>query len=252
MQENEVTTSSSAETDVDRYRSYLAYWSNEQKKPLPTAHRRPPGPAITISDQTGAGAQEIAERLTTLLHTAEPEDAPNWTVFDRQLVQEMLQEHDLPTRLAKFMPENRRSYLDDVLDEIVGLRPPSWELVPMLINTIRHLADAGHVILVGRGAGLVTGERPNVFHVRLVASLPKRIERVQKLEKLTPKEAAKFIAKTDRDRGRFAEAHFHGRIDDDLRYHMVLNTDLMPLSDVAELIANGALKCFHNLAPVVE
>jgi cytidylate kinase len=122
----------------------------------------------------------------------------------------------------------------------------------MLINTIRHLADAGHVILVGRGAGLVTSEMPNVFHVRLVASLPKRIERVQKLEKLSRKEAAKFIAKADRGRGRFAEAHFHGRIDDDLRYHMVLNTDLMPLSDVAELITDGALKCFHKPAPVVE
>jgi len=87
---------------------------------------------------------------------------------------------------------------------------------------------------------------PNVFHVRLIASLEKRIERVQKLENLAPKEAAKFIAKRDRGRGRYVKAHFHTRVDDDLNYHLVLNTDLMPLSDAAELIADGARRRFRN------
>jgi cytidylate kinase len=247
MEQHYLTTGSSVETDLDRSRPYVAYWTNEQQTPLATARRRSSGPAVTISDQTGAGATEIANRLAAFLHAAEPEGSPPWKVFDRQLVEEMLEEHRLPKRLAKLMPENRRSYLEDVLDEIAGLRPPSWELVPMLINTIRHLAASGHVILVGRGAGLVTGAMSNVFHVRLVASLPKRIERVQKLENLSQKEAARFIAKADRGRGRFAEAHFHGRIDDDLRYHMVLNTDLVPLPEVAQLIADGARRCFRNL-----
>jgi cytidylate kinase len=87
---------------------------------------------------------------------------------------------------------------------------------------------------------------PNVFHVRLIGSLPKRIERVQKLENLSPKEAAKFIAKRDRGRGRFVKAYFHTHVDDDLHYHLVLNTDLMPLSDAAGLIADGARRCFRN------
>jgi cytidylate kinase len=85
-----------------------------------------------------------------------------------------------------------------------------------------------------------------VFHVRLVASLPSRIERVQKLENLSPKEAAKFIEKKDHGRGRYVKAYFHTHVDDDLNYHLVLNTDLMSTSDAAELIAEGARRCFRN------
>jgi cytidylate kinase len=85
-----------------------------------------------------------------------------------------------------------------------------------------------------------------VFHVRVVASLPKRIERVQKAENLSRKEAAKFIAKRDRGRGRYVKAYFHTHVDDDLHYHLVLNTDLMPPPDAAELIAYGARKCFRS------
>lgn len=246
MEHNHSITPSSTETDLNRCRAYVAYWVNEQKKPSAARRWPPPGPAVTVSQQTGAGTHEVAKRLAALLQASEPKASAPWTVFDRQLVEKVLEEHHLPKRLAKLMPEDRRSYLDDVLDEIIGLRPPSWELVPMVIKSILHLADAGHVILVGRGAGIVTGSMANVFHVRLVASLPKRIERVQQLENLPPKEAAKFIAKTDRGRDRYVRAYFHNRIDDDLKYHLVLNTDRIPIPDAAELIADGARKCFQG------
>jgi hypothetical protein len=246
MLENQSTTASSRETDLRRCRSYVAYWLSEQKEPSATRRWPPPGPAVTVSQQTGAGAHEIALRLAALLQAREPKGSAPWTVFDRQLVEKVLEEHHLPTRLANLMPEDRRSYLDDVLDEIIGLRPPSWELVPMVIKSILHLADAGHVILVGRGAGFVTAKMPNVFHVRLIASLPRRIERVQQLETLSPKEAAKFIAKSDRGRGRYVKAYFHNRVDDDLQYHLVLNTDRIPPPDAAEVIAEGARRCFQS------
>ena len=75
------------------------------------------------------------------------------------------------------MPEDRRSYIKDVMEELVGLRPPSWVMASQVAETILHLVEAGHVILVGRGASFITARMPNVFHVRLIASLPKRVER---------------------------------------------------------------------------
>jgi hypothetical protein len=226
----------------------MDYQLKHPKRPSATGVWPPPGPAITISPQTGAGAEEIARQLVSVLENREPRGHAPWTVFDRHLVQIALQEHHLPERLARFMSEDRRSYVDDVIDEMIGLRPPSWEVIPKIIQSVQHLADAGHVILVGRGAGIVTGGMPNVFHVRLIASLPKRIECVQKLEmeNLSPKAAAKFIARIDRGRGRYVKAHFHKRLDDDLQYHLVLNTDLIPLHDAAEMIADGARRCFQT------
>jgi hypothetical protein len=249
MPNDESTVASLAPTDLDQCRSYLDYQLKHPKRPSPEGVWPPPGPAITLSHQTGAGAGEIARQLAALLQDGEPEGGPPWTVFNRQLVEHALEEHHLPAKLAKHMPEDRRSYFDDVVDEILGLRPPSWELVPVLIKSILHLTEYGHVILVGRGAGVVATGVPNVFHVRLIASLEKRIERVQKVENLSPKEAAKFIEKRDRARGRYIKAYFHAQVDDDLHYHLVLNTDLVPESVAAELIVEGARRCINNLSP---
>jgi hypothetical protein len=46
----------------------------------------------------------------------------------------------------------------------------SWAFVPQVIQTIRHLAGDGHVILVGHGAMMVTANRMNVYPVRLTGS----------------------------------------------------------------------------------
>ena len=204
----------------------------------------PPGPAITISHQTGSGAIEIAEWTACLLQKEEPKGSVPWVVFDRHLVEKALEEHHLPKAMAKFMPEDRRSYIQDVMEELVGLRPPSWVMVPQIAETVLHLADMGHVILVGWGANFITARMPNVFHVRLIASMPARIECVRKLNHLSPEEAGELIRKQDLARGRYVKPHFHVGIDDDLLYHLVVNTDRIACPDAARLIADSAQRCF--------
>ena len=148
--------------------------------------------------------------------------------------------------MAKFMPEDRRLFVEEEMDELLGLHPPAWVMVPYIAETVLHLADAGHVILVGRGASFITARMANVFHVRLIAPLPSRIERVGQVENLSRKEAAKLINKRDRGRSRYAKAYFHGRPDDDLLYHLVINTDRIACPTAAQLIADQARKCFQS------
>ena len=206
------------------------------------------GPAITISHQTGAGAHPVAEQLTRILQSADGEKARQWTVFDRSIVETALEEHHLPQKLAKKMPEDKRSYVDDILDDLFGLRPPSWVLVPQVVETILRLAEAGHVIIIGRGATIATAQLPNVFHVRLMASLSTRISRTQVDQKLTTEEAIKFVEKEDRGRERYIRSNFHARLDDESLYDMVLNTDRISLEDAAALIAEGAVRYFRSAA----
>ena len=238
--------------DLGLCRTYVVSTMEDHRRASTRAHWPKPGPAVTISSQTGAGAHEIARQLATLLQKDEPGEGPAWTVFDRQLVEKVLEEHHLAKDLAKHMPEDRRSFIRDSMDELLGLRPPSWVMVPQIAETVLHLAEAGHVILVGRGANFVTARMPNIFHVRLIASLPKRIERVQKANGLPRDEAAKFVSHTDRGIGRYARTHFHGRVQDDLLYHLVVNTDRIPPPQAAELIAAGArlfFKCSTTASP---
>jgi cytidylate kinase len=211
----------------------------------PAAAAPPSGPALTISHQAGAGAHEIAGLVARLLQVSEPTGAAKWTVFDRELVAKVLEEHQLPQSLAERMPEDRRTWIQDLAEELVGLRPTSWDMVPKIVETVLHLADAGHVILIGRGANLITAKMPNVFHVRLVSPLSERMARVEQLEHLAPDAAAEFIANGDRGRERFVKTHFHERVADELLYHMVINTGRIPIPDAAQLIADQARRAFR-------
>ena len=232
-------------TAIEGSRSLVVSQFGYEKKP-PVAAQLPFGPAITISQLTGSGAHEIAERAADILQQSETNPTARWKLFDRELVQQALDEHHLPARLAKYMPEDRRSYVDDVLDELFGLRPPSWVLVPQVAETILHLVKQGHVIVVGRGATAIAAKLPGVFHVRLVASLPKRTERVSNLLGLSAHDAIKYIRKEDRGSRRYAQAYFHTSINDDLLYHLVINTDRIPFGDAAMLIASEARKNFQR------
>lgn len=246
MQTNQSSDSFSEKSALDQCNAYILRQLQNSKKSLSADAPRPSGPAVTISYQTGAGAHEIAGLLAKRLQSADSKEDFPWTVFDHHLVGKVLEEHHLPQSLAKFMPEDRRSYIQDVIEEFAGVRPPSWVTAPQVAETVLHLADAGHVILVGRGASVITARMPNVFHVRLIAPLPMRITRVQETNHLTQEEASKFVAKSDRGRGRYAKAHFDVCVDDDLLYHLVINTDRIPIPEAVELISDGARRCFQR------
>ncbi|HXS69587.1 MAG TPA: cytidylate kinase family protein [Candidatus Polarisedimenticolia bacterium] len=233
-------------TTYDRSYSLLTSELGYLKSHEPTSPNF--GPSITLSQQTGSGAHDIAEHVAKMMQELEAHDGKEWNVFDRQIVQRALEEHELPAQFEKYMTEDRRSYVDDVMDEFFGLRPPSWVLVPQIVETMLRLLQNGHAIIVGRGAAAAAVRMPGVFHVRLVASLPKRIERIQSVRGLSADQAEKFIRRSDRGAHRYAQAHFHASIEDDLLYHMVINTDRIPYGDAAMLIAKEAHEAFKREA----
>lgn len=224
-----------------------AYVVSEWRERRP--HRDPaPAPpldaAITFSYQTGAGMREIAPLVAQMLGQTEFKRGHSWTIYDQQLIEKSLEENRWPRELAGRITEDKRLFLDELVDDLLGLRPPSWVLVPQLVTTILRLAVAGHSILVGYGVPVVTAGLPNVFHVRLIGSLPRRIARIQQRQNLAPKAAARFILNKDRGRERFVKAHFHARLDDEMRYDLVLNTDRLPHADAAAVIAGAAHRFF--------
>ncbi|MCX8156851.1 MAG: cytidylate kinase-like family protein [Verrucomicrobiae bacterium] len=192
--------------------------------------------SITLSRQAGSGGRAVAEMLATWLQQQEKEPGPPWTVFDRNLVEKVLEDHHLPQRLAEYMPEDRRPLLDDIMEELLGLHPPSWTLFHQTCQTILHLATLGHAIILGRGAHLIAARLDNVVHVRLVGSLERRIERVCAQRRVSPKEARELIEQEDRSRAAYVKKHFGKDVEDTQHYHLVINTDLVDLKEAVQLI----------------
>jgi hypothetical protein len=201
--------------------------------------------AVTISRQSGCGARIIAGMLSRCLESHSAPGSPPWTIFDRNLVETVLADHQLPARLARFMPEDRVREVDDILDELFGLHPPSWTLVQQTSETIQRLIELGNVIILGRGANIIAARTPHVLHVRLVGSIDRRIERRQDFESLDRKEAAARIREEDLGRERYLRKHFDKDINDPLLYHLVINTDVVLPEAAAQLIGELALRGIH-------
>jgi len=209
---------------------------------LPPRERR----AVTISRQAGSGAHLISTKLAEYLQAHNLKDSRPWTVFDRNLVERVLEDHSLPKRLAQFMPEDRISEMTDTLDEVFGIHPPSWLLVRQTAQTLLHLAELGNVILIGRGGNIVTRKLSYVFHVRLVGSLSKRLERLQQSNQLDKKSALEFIRCEDGGRTRYLKKYFNADPNDPLLYHLVINTDLISCERAVRMVGDAVMNwSFH-------
>jgi hypothetical protein len=197
--------------------------------------------AITISRQSGTGFHFVAEQVAQYLQNHASQGSASWMVFDRNLLERVLADHQLPARLAKYMPEDRISGVQDTLDELFGLHPPTWTLVEKTSDTILRLAKLGNVILLGRGANIITSKLPHMFHVQLVGPRDARIEFVQSDRKVDRKTATELVDHEDEGRRRYVKKYFHRDIDDPTLYHLVLNTPEIGHATAARIIAQSVL-----------
>jgi cytidylate kinase len=157
-------------------------------------------------------------------------------------MQKVLEDHKLPTSLVKVLSEDRISFIQDTLADIFSVHPTADRMVKLISETILQLASMGNVIIVGRGANIVTAKMPHVLHVRLVAPLEDRIERVCHEYNKTPEEARRYCLEEDPARTRYIKTYFKTDINDPVNYHLVINTSRIGFDDAAKLIGDALLK----------
>lgn len=203
-------------------------------------------PVITITRQTGSGGNTLANRLAEYLQKKVPAHC-SWAVFDQNIVESVLEEHNLPKEMANYMPEDKRSLINDMIEELFGLHPSSWVLVRKTAETILHLAQAGNVILVGRAANVITSMMPTAFHVRLVGSFEVRVNRIMALKKMSLKEAEHYVRKEDEARVNYLKHYFGKDPNDSLLYHLIINTDKISPEEGAVIVGEAVIRHFNLL-----
>ncbi len=224
-------------SSVDLFRRYLSAQS------LPAAEQpRIPKPAITISRQTGAGAVTVAHLVARQLDLDCQGDPPcPWVVFDRDLVSKILEDHNLSREIEEFMQEDTKFPLTDALEALLGLHPLSWTLKEYAKETIRKLAVNGNVILVGRGAAVITTLFRHILHVRLVAPFYIRVRNFAEFHHITAAKATRLVRETDEARSRYVQSYFGADVDDPLHYHLVINTERNSFQETAQIISNALM-----------
>lgn len=133
----------------------------------------------------------------------------------------------------------------DILDDLglLGLKPSLSEekaYLDSIRELIEEFATAGNVLIVGRGGQAVLRGWPNTLHVRIIAPLDVRVERLVQRHGISAQAALARVQASDRRRKRFVERAYHVDWGDPSLYDLVLNTASLDIARTTELICFAA------------
>jgi cytidylate kinase len=177
---------------------------------------------ITITREYGAGGGELARRLAESL---------GWELLDRELLHQAADSEHVPDADLERLDEKAISMADRFC-----LHPPHQHYLHGLKTAADEAAQRGNVILVGRGARHLLGERAHAFHLRLVAPKDWRARRMASLEGWSPEQGLARCTEMDRTRNRFTRYFFGDKAFRPAEYDLVVNTAAVPLEDVATVV----------------
>jgi cytidylate kinase len=192
---------------------------------------------ITISRQIGSGGDEIARKVCNIL---------GFAYFDKNLMYEAAKKIGVcEGDITDFSEDSYK--ITSLVDKILG-RKRLVSVAPMMRDSasivkildeekcldvvqtvINSLCGRGKIVIVGRGGQAILKNKVNVLHVRIVAPLDVRIERIMKEEGVTREEALKIITENDKATAEYLQRFYNIDWNDPTNYSMVLNTGKMDL-----------------------
>lgn len=179
---------------------------------------------ITLTRQAGAGAAELADRLVEAFNAHG--QSPPWRVYDRELIERVAKDHNLPKWVVEQVGERSHSWFEDIATgfNFEHPRPPDEAIYMKVAATVRALANQGHAVFVGRGASFCTQDLPGGLHVRLVAPIADRVKRVMRRRDLGLEQAERWVRDTDRHREAFLRRFWPYESRQCEHFSVVLNT----------------------------
>lgn len=199
-------------------------------------------PFVTISRETGAGGIQFGDLLVDYLNKYDMKRKNDWNIFDKNILEQIVKEHDLPTEMAKYISEKKISEMQDVLEQLFSLHPSEQMLIKKASNTILHLALLGNVILIGRGSNIITKDLKGGIHLRLIDSIDKKIKNIQNIFNLDKTEALKFIKKEDKERKQYLKKYFSSDIEDVSLYSIILNLNHFSTDEAVNLVGEEVIR----------
>jgi cytidylate kinase len=189
-------------------------------------------PTITVSREFGCEAYPMTEKLKSLLEkkTGEP-----WALMDKALLEAVARNHNLSEEILSNLGAK-----STFMDEVISTFTPKWksdkDYYRLLCRHIVSLATAGNVIIVGRGASIVTRSMENCFHFRMVASEDFKIKSIAIRLGIALAEAKDLVQNRQKQRDKFMRDFLNADGSDPQCYHMVFNNGKIPGEKIAETI----------------
>jgi cytidylate kinase len=181
---------------------------------------------ITVEREYGSGGGEIAKLLSERL---------GWKLWDQLLTEEIARLANCPKTIVEVREERNdplyyrlfKSFLRGSYEGSINAHKlnlvDSETIVKITERVVRHAADKGNCVIVGRGSQHFLEKRPETLRVFLYAPRDNKVRRVMSRGK-TESEAQELVDTVDRDRVDFIQRYFHAEWPSRSLYHLMLNT----------------------------
>jgi hypothetical protein len=195
---------------------------------------------VTISRELGAGGSDFARALGAEL---------GWPVLDREIVHRVADQLHVDDMTIEHADEHPPSLLAKIA-AVLTIPSPDLDAFPPPDPTpmsdavaraaTRVIEEAGALrplIVVGHGAQCIFAGQPGTLHVRLVASMQTRIQRVATRVRVAPARAANLVQRTDHERQAYVHRYFHYDWRSALLYDIQVNTTEIGVDESVSLVA---------------
>ena len=190
-------------------------------------------PTVTLAREFGCEGYPVAEKLQALLEQA---SGTRWVVMDRALLEVVARDNHLNTQILEKIGSRNR-FLDDMFSTFSSHWKSDKDYYRLLCRQILSLAQDGNVILVGRGASILTQQMGNCFHFRIVAPMSFKVNSIMARTNLSPDAAQDMIHSRQRQRDAFLKDFLGRDIADPTLYHLIFNNARCSAGQIAALMA---------------
>jgi len=175
---------------------------------------------ITISRQTESLGTEIAREAARRLQ---------YEYLDREGIGQGLTAHGLAVPEVERFDEKKPSFWANW--QIQGRK--FFHAMQMVIY---EAARRGNVVIVGRGGQVLLKGIPGVLHVRIIAPLQARVQRLMAKEGGNEKELLQILKQSDVDSGGFIRTFLDADWEDADLYDLTISTDKLPVDAAVDMI----------------
>lgn len=193
---------------------------------------------ITINRQYGSGGREIGRRLAEVL------DVP---YYNKELLTMAAEQSGLCKDFIRNslvdLPSNKFWYALALNPQALMVSADNNYLTTdmakrALCEAVKHVADQGPCVIVGRYAGSILKERDDVLRVFITADDDVRIEKIIRRDGLSAKAAAAKMKRVDKERATYADLHFGDEWANAANYDLCINSSKVGLDGAVKIIKN--------------
>jgi len=212
------------------------------RKTVPTHY------VITIGRSFGSGGRELGHRIAKRLGIE---------YYDKELLSDAASHSGLDKALFEKNDERAPGFLSGILPMSMGYNALAWYAGPNTASSegvysaqsefIRHVAEQGPCVIVGRTADYILRDFPGAVNIFLHAPEDECIKRIMtRGDCMKTEEARSILRKTNKLRAEFYNFYTDRTWGDSSTYHLSIDTSKLDMEDIVDLVVAYLEKRFRQ------